>query len=493
MISQTKIGDEKMSTGNEGLKRVKMLHIAIVFLLMFGFRYIPPVGEITVIGMQVLGVFFGCLWGWIFCGSIGWPSLLGVVALGLTDYITMPELFASGFGSQNAILVLCLLIITAFIEQAGLSNIIVNFMLTRKFTNGKPWLIVYSFFLASFVASVVSFINASALLFIELFRVLMRNVGIQPYSKQVPVFLVGISLSSVLGELAFPFKTSGILYIGAYAAGSGETFNFLTFSLYNISMCVLLLGVYVLMCKYLLRIDMSMLQEIGTLPGMDKKITFREKVSLGAVGVILVSLLLPNILPAEWGFTKLLSTMGLGGMAAFLTVMLTVIHIDGEPLLNFMKVAPCFKWDCYFLVVILFPIATALMADSTGLKLFLSNNLSAIAMSLPLIICVIFMLASSAIITNFANNIVVGALFISLANILSGALPGLNVAALAILLMFSCSASIFFPAASPCNAMCFAQTDIVNFSQEFKLGLITTAVMVVVLVVVGWPTACLVF
>ncbi len=471
----------------------KILHIIIVFILMFGFRYIPPIGEITSVGMQVLGVFFGCLWGWIFCGSIGWPSLLGIVALGLTDYISMTDLFFSGFGSQNAVLVLCLLIITAFIEQAGLSNIIVNFMLTRKFTNGKPWLIVYIFFLASFVASVVSFINASALLFIELFRVMMRNVGIQPYSKQVPVFLVGISLSSVLGELAFPFKTSGILYISAYTAGSGQTFNFLTFSCYNIVMAVFLLAVYVLVCKYIMRIDMSMLQSIGKLPGMDKEITLREKISLVAVGIILVSLLLPNILPESWEFTKLLKIMGLGGMAAFLTVMLTVIRIDGEPLLDFMKVAPCFKWDCYFLVVILFPIATALMADSTGIKLFLSNNLSAVAMSLPLIVCVIFMLISSAVITNFANNIVVGALFISLANILSATLPGMNVAALAVLLMFSCSASVFFPAASPCNAMCFAQTDIVNFSQEFKIGLVTTIVMVGVLVIVGWPTACLVF
>ena len=41
----------------------KILHIIIVFILMFGFRYIPPIGEITSVGMQGFRCFF-----WMFVG-----------------------------------------------------------------------------------------------------------------------------------------------------------------------------------------------------------------------------------------------------------------------------------------------------------------------------------------------------------------------------------------------------------------------------------------
>ena len=125
----------------------RWLHIPIILFLMFGFGYIQPVGALTEMGMQVVGVFLGILWGWIFVG-IGWPSMLGLIAFGLTDACTMGEAFAKGFGSQNAVLILAMLIITAFIEQAGLSQVIINWLLTRKITKGRPYLTVFFFIFA---------------------------------------------------------------------------------------------------------------------------------------------------------------------------------------------------------------------------------------------------------------------------------------------------------------------------------------------------------
>ena len=57
------------------------LNSAIVVLLMALFRFIPPIGSMTTLGMTILGIFLGALWGWITCDMI-WPSVLALVMLG---------------------------------------------------------------------------------------------------------------------------------------------------------------------------------------------------------------------------------------------------------------------------------------------------------------------------------------------------------------------------------------------------------------------------
>ena len=59
------------------------IYIAIMFILFFGTQFLPPFGLITELGMKVLGVFFGLLWGWVFV-DIVWSSLLGFFILALT-------------------------------------------------------------------------------------------------------------------------------------------------------------------------------------------------------------------------------------------------------------------------------------------------------------------------------------------------------------------------------------------------------------------------
>ena len=59
-----------------------ILHIVIFFLLTFGIGFLPPVG-ITAMGMNILGVFLGMLYGWTFIG-FAWPSMICLVALGFT-------------------------------------------------------------------------------------------------------------------------------------------------------------------------------------------------------------------------------------------------------------------------------------------------------------------------------------------------------------------------------------------------------------------------
>ncbi len=467
----------------------------LVIFFMFGFRFvIPPFAQVTEVGMQVLGVFIGCVWGWVFTGKIGWPSLLGIVALGMTDYIDMATLLANGFASQTAIMLLGLFILTAYVSAEGLGECIVNFLLTRKFTQGRPFVILFTFMLAAFLTGVLSESVAVAVLFIELFRVMIKNTGIPIKSRAISVFMVGISLSTVISAVSLPVKGAAIMYMGTLSAITGYTYNPIIFSLFNSTVCIMIFAAYVLLCKYILRIDLSMLQEIGELPGMNEPVSKRKKIALTAVVVIMVSLMLPSILPKTWEITLLLNKMGLGGLSCLFIATLCIIRIDEEPLLSFPKIAGRFSWDMYFLIVILFPVANALTAEACGIKTTLGAVISSVASGLPMFLLACFLIAACAIVTNFANNVVVAVLFITIAGTISTTmLPNLNVAALSICLMLVCNASVFFPAASPINAMCFSQTDIVDFKHEVIIGLWMTALVIGLACTLIFGAALLIF
>lgn len=473
-------------------KMKQLLHTIIVFFFMFLFGHIvPPFAEVTETGVQVLGVFIGCLWGWIFTGSIGWPSLLGFVALGLTDYISMTDLVVAGVGSQTAMMLLCVLIITSFVEYSGISKIVINFMLTRKITQGRPWAICFVFLMASFVTSILSFCTASAVLFISLYRVLATSANIPAHSKQNAMFLVGISYTSVAGDVVFPFKLTGSLIMGTYEAVSGLPMNWGMYSAFTISVVVITTLLIVLCGKFILRIDLSMLQDVSAIPGLHDKATKREKVSLVLVCVALISLFLPNVLP-ECGIKVFLNTLGNGGIAAFFTVLIAVIIVDGRPLATFTDLAGGFKWDVMFLIFVLFPIATALMSDPVGIKLSLNNALSSVTSGMSGFVFAIFIIVATAILTNFANNVVVGALFISLITALAGNIVNFNMSACAVMVALAAQSSMFFPAASPINAICFAQTDLITFKDETIVGAVATAALIIVCIVF-YPIACFLF
>ena len=67
------------------------LHTVICLLIMFGFGQLPAVEPLTPLGMNLIGIFFGVLYGWIAI-EIVWPSLAGLLALGSCPQQFFPSL-----------------------------------------------------------------------------------------------------------------------------------------------------------------------------------------------------------------------------------------------------------------------------------------------------------------------------------------------------------------------------------------------------------------
>ena len=75
-------------------------HAICIVLLMTVFGFLPPFGPLTPLGMQVLGIFIGMIWGWTI-GETIWPSLLGLVLLGFCEGNTVMGILNTAFANTT--------------------------------------------------------------------------------------------------------------------------------------------------------------------------------------------------------------------------------------------------------------------------------------------------------------------------------------------------------------------------------------------------------
>ena len=75
--------------------------IALLIIVCF-FQFVPAVEPLTPVGIRVLGIFIAVLYGWVFCDVV-WPSLMGLIMLGMCGYDSITKVFATSMGNSTVI------------------------------------------------------------------------------------------------------------------------------------------------------------------------------------------------------------------------------------------------------------------------------------------------------------------------------------------------------------------------------------------------------
>lgn len=142
-----------------GISPAYVINSIITLVIMIGFKYVvPAVDPLTPLGVEILGIFIGTLYGWLIVGNVVWPSIVCLVLLGLTDYTTVTASFASGFGNNTVLLMLFFFLFTNILNSAGIIEFVAEWIATRKIAYGKPWMLS----LLLMIASIVCFFMVSA-------------------------------------------------------------------------------------------------------------------------------------------------------------------------------------------------------------------------------------------------------------------------------------------------------------------------------------------
>ena len=130
----------------------KYINSAIAIIVMIGFGYLPVLDPITPLGMKILGIFLGCIYGWLTV-DVFWPSILGLVLLGHTGYMPVSQVFASAFSNTTLLLMLFMMMLGGLISASGVADVLTLKLLSTRGLQGKPWIIAFVLFVASFLIS----------------------------------------------------------------------------------------------------------------------------------------------------------------------------------------------------------------------------------------------------------------------------------------------------------------------------------------------------
>lgn len=484
-----------MSSKKETKDWVYWMHTVITIALMFGIGYLEPWGSLETIGMKVLGIFIGLLWGWTFIGFV-WPSLLGILALGLSGYQTVNAVLTAGFGAPlNTVLCIFLFVFAAYMDKIGLSKIIANWFISRKICVGRPYVFTLMVFIAAYVLGATVSLFTAILLLFSIFYNVCDTLGYQKREKYPVFVLTGIVYSAMLGFALFPLKAVQVMVLGSLSTVSGGlTVDFGGFTVLTFAITVVCLAVWMLFGKFIVRPDLSNFDGVGDMFEELRHVSVNgeQKIAAFFLCLFMFAMFAPSILPKEFFVAKFFNTIGITGSLVFVLVLMAMLKVNGKVSFNF---ADCAKdgmnWEMIVMFAATMPVSAAMSNEDIGVIKFLVELLEPIFNNFNgLGFCVVFLIIGG-LLTQVAHNLVLAALLTPVLYQFCIQLGG-DPIAMSVLFSFSIATAVATPGGSATAALMFTN-DWIGSGNSYKYGWTMAIISLIVVIVVGLPLGTLIF
>ncbi len=469
------------------------LHIVIMFTLIIGFHFVPPAAGITQGGMNLIGIFLAMLYGWTFCDLL-WVSMLGIVAIAFSGVVTLPEFLVMGFGSDTLVYILFIFFFTGVISDVGLIDYISNKMISFKFLTGRPWLFSTFIIIGSYISA--AFINmfAAMIVFWEIIFIVSGRFGFQKKDKWPTLMILGVAMTSVVGGAVMPYKPVPMVVLSTYSETAGVPMDFAKYIIFALPITFLIMMFYMLICRFIFRPDLKELVHISvdfadpSKMHLDKK----QKVAIAFLLIFIFMMVSPSVLPDDFILNTIISVLGNSGTIFVLLIAMFWIKFDGEPMANFSKLAKHVNYDMWVTMCFVIPFASVFTSDATGIKDTIVSIMHPLLAGKSEMVFIVLAIAIATILTNIANNMVVGAVFATLI-VTIGSSMGMEVAPIIAILVVAVNLSLATPAACPNMAMTFAMRDWVRATDLYKYATLTVLLCLIFTLVVALPWANVVY
>lgn len=405
-----------MSSNNSKTSGRYYFHVMIMLLFYFGFGFLPPIGQITKIGMGVLGVFFGLVYAWLFIDML-WPSFLGLAALGLTGYCTVTNAFIAGFGNSTFLQIFFFFILAAYAEHSGLSRKIGYWFLSRKAIEGRPWLFITLIFIAAYVLGI--FVMMYAIIFImwSIFYSICDIVNLKKGDKTTAYILVGILQSATLSGLIMPYQAAPAISLNALHSATGLSIPTGSYMIYMAVISFLSVATYLLLGK-MLRIDVSCFKELKVAQIIgNEKIGFdkEQKIALIILGGFVAATLLPGLMPKNSLIAEIYQQAGDFGILIIALMVVFGLKLREGPAADFVDLARRgLNWELLALVAATCAVGVAMTHESTGVVGWITSLLLPVFDGVGTVLFLVCAFVLLALITQVAHNIILIITFVPL-------------------------------------------------------------------------------
>ena len=468
------------------------IHTIIAIAIMVLFRFIPAPAPMTQLGITVVGIFLGAIYGWCTTNMI-WPSILALILFGLTGQMQISTTWGSLMNNPTIGVCFWLMLSVGLLKDTGLIQYIANWSITRKFTQGKPWVFITIVYLAALVCAMCLSEVAVTLAFWSLVWSICDEVGYARGSKTGAwmTFTVGILVGC--GGWMLPFKMAVFTNFGFLAAGSNGaydgSFDYAAWTAFTCSVVAVLLIVYMMISKFIIRVDLSKLGSFVPDETKVVKMTKKQKISLALFVILFILLMAPSFLPKGAAITALVNNFGTVGIGMAIIGITCWIRVDGEPLLKFEDIVYSnVIWNIILMFGTALLLCQCINSEAAGVSAWLNSIFTPLFDDVsPYVFLICYFLIAS-VVTNFINNAVVGAVMIPVSFSLSVAL-GLNPVAVCACIILFADFGIFLPSASPTGALIHNSQGWIPRNVLFKYCFLGVALFVLCSFFVGWPLA----
>ncbi len=386
----------------------KYVHFLVVAAFMFLFRFIPPFGSITPYGMAVIGIFIGLIYGWsVDADNLIWTSLLGLVALGVTDFGNAGTVLATAFGNESVMLMLLAMFFIGMLQDSKLTEWLANKLLGAKFAAGKPWLLTAVMILGPGLLSILVNQTMVALIMFVIYQAIFEQAGYKKGDLYPAMVLMGFMLVCSVAFSLLPFHGWCLMTVGM-AMQAGIQINMGGWIITEaITLTVTCAGWILVMfltpgCKVdkLKNVDITQFQKES------QPLTKRQKAVLAILLVNILGCIVISFAAGDSGIRLLLSKIGVYGWVLLMIAVAMVWKVDGEPVLN-KKTAPSyFYWDLILVVAAAMVVANQITSEAAGITPLIGQLMGPL-FGLPTFAFLFALGMITFLLTNFANNVAV--------------------------------------------------------------------------------------
>lgn len=466
-----------MAKETEVRKTSYWIHTAIVILLMFGFPHLSTIEPLTPYGMHVVGIFLGCLYGWTMV-SVIWPSLLGLLALGFTDFGSMTATFQTAYGGDTYLFVFFILSFAALVSKAGVTNYIAKWVISRKFAKGRPWIVAWLVYTAAFIVAALVSVTPAIVICWTLTYQLCHEYGYNNKDLYPKLMVVGVVNASLMGQSLFPFKAMAVMMTNVLNTQLGVTIDFALFTLFAFILGYGGILIYIAICKFIYKPDIARVVESTYVYENTERLNTYQKQVLGLLGVMVLAMFLPGFLP-ECALKTFLSTLGNTGIVVcLLTLCAVLVNKNGR---SFADIPELIKtgvpWPTMILLATAMTIASAIGGE-TGIRELFQQFLSPMLAGHGTALFFVLVIVLGVILTNIINNVVVGLILVPIIctfSVTLGFPPEILTVAICLLL----NVTFLLPSGSPIAAFLHGNSEWVSSLEIQKYSILYIAIFLV--------------
>lgn len=473
------------------------VHLVIGFGIIALFWLMPPIEPITALGMRCVGAFLGMVYLWSAVDTL-WPSMVGLFMLAISGYGGeggFNGVWMQAIGVYTVLLTLFAMVLFGAMDEVGDTKYIAKWFLTRKLFKGRPMVFMAVFYACCFVLSAICSPITSLIILWPIAMSLMESVNITREDRFWKYFFVGMFAVSTLAQPLFPFLGAQLIPYAAFqsmtaAMGNPMTIPMGQYMAVDIIMTTLVMALFLITIKFILRVDMSKLKGIDPAVVEQQmplpKMNFQQKAYLYMIPCYLLMILLPNFFPNN-PVSAGLNFIGPMGITLIWVMLFLIVRWNGKPLLDFKEVAyRQFNWGIFFMIAAAVFGANSLSDKATGVPDFLIQALTPILGGRSEMVFVAIMFTTALIITNFANNAAMAVILMPVVLNFSNQM-GINpmpVATGVILMVF---VAMLTPAASPHAGLMHGMKKIYTTKDIMSVGFPICIATLLLYIFIGYP------